>query len=131
MIRFTEDQIKLIYQLLIQETGGSFGIRDENLLDSAINGIYQTFDGKELYPTKEEKGARLGYSLVANHAFLDGNKRIGVHVMLTFLEMNGIHLKCTDDELVVLGLGLASGEINYETLLEWVHEHKQSAVSRT
>ena len=71
MIRFTEDQIKLIYQLLIQETGGSFGIRDENLLDSAINGIYQTFDGKELYPTKEEKGARLGYSLVANHAFLD------------------------------------------------------------
>ena len=48
MIRFTEDQIKLIYQLLIQETGGSFGIRDENLLDSAINGIYQTFDGKEL-----------------------------------------------------------------------------------
>lgn len=124
MIRFTEDQIKLIYQLLIQETGGSFGIRDENLLDSAINGIYQTFDGKELYPTKEEKGARLGYSLVANHAFLDGNKRIGVHVMLTFLEMNGIHLKCTDDELVTLGLGLASGEIDYETLLEWVHEHK-------
>lgn len=124
MIRFTEDQIKLIYQLLIQETGGSFGIRDENLLDSAINGIYQTFDGKELYPTKEEKGARLGYSLVANHAFLDGNKRIGVHVMLTFLEMNGIHITCTDDELVTLGLGLASGEIDYETLLEWVHEHK-------
>lgn len=124
MIRFTEDQIKLIYQLLIQETGGSFGIRDENLLDSAINGIYQTFDGKDLYPTKEEKGARLGYSLVANHAFLDGNKRIGVHVMLTFLEMNGIHITCTDDELVTLGLGLASGEIDYETLLEWVHEHK-------
>ncbi len=124
MIRFTEDQIKLIYQLLIQETGGSFGIRDENLLDSAINGIYQTFDGKELYPTKEEKGARLGYSLVSNHAFLDGNKRIGVHVMLTFLEMNGIHLTCTDDELIALGLGLASGEIDYESLLEWVYAHE-------
>lgn len=124
MIRFTENQIKLIYQLLIQETGGSFGIRDENLLDSAINGIYQTFDGKELYPTKEEKGARLGYSLVSNHAFLDGNKRIGVHVMLTFLEMNGIHLTCTDDELIALGLGLASGEIDYESLLEWVYAHE-------
>lgn len=61
---------------------------------------------------------------MANHAFLDGNKRIGVHVMLTFLEMNGIHITCTDDELVTLGLGLASGEIDYETLLEWVHEHK-------
>ena len=124
MIRLTEDHIKLIYKMIIQESGGSFGIRDENLLGSAINGIYQTFAGKELYPSKEEKGARLGYSLVSNHAFLDGNKRIGVHIMLTFLEINGIHLEYTDDELIELGLGLASGKIDYDTLLEWVYEHE-------
>ena len=81
---------------MIEETGGSFGIRDENLLNSALNGIFQTFDGKDLYPTKEAKGAMLGYALISNHAFVDGNKRIGVYVMLTFLEVNGIRIKCTD-----------------------------------
>ncbi len=85
---------------MIEETGGSFGIRDENLLNSALNGIFQTFDGKDLYPTKEEKGAMLGYALISNHAFVDGNKRIGVYVMLTFLEVNGIRIKCTDRELL-------------------------------
>ena len=72
---------------MVEETGGSFGIRAEELLDSALEGIFQTFDGKELYPTKEEKGARLGYSLISSHAFIDGNKRIGMYVMLTFLEL--------------------------------------------
>ena len=88
MIRFSDDKVKLLYKLMIEETGGSFGIRDENLLNSALNGIFQTFDGKDLYPTKEEKGAMLGYTLISNHAFVDGNKCIGVYVMLTFLEVN-------------------------------------------
>ena len=89
---------------MIEETGGSFGIRDENLLNSALNGVFQTFDGKDLYHTKEEKGAMLGYTLISNHAFVDGNKRIGVYVMLTYLEVNGIRIKCTDSELIELGL---------------------------
>ena len=109
---------------MIEETGGSFGIRDENLLNSALNGIFQTFDGKDLYPTKEEKGALLGYALISNHAFIDGNKRIGVYVMLTFLEVNGIRIKCTDSELIELGLGVAAGEIKYEELLDWILDHE-------
>ena len=124
MIRFTDDKVKLLYKLMVEATGGSFGIRDENLLNSALEGIFQTFDGKELYPTKEEKGAMLGYSLISNHAFVDGNKRIGVYVMLTFLEVNGIRIECTDNELIDLGLGVASGKIDYEELLEWILSHE-------
>ena len=84
MIRFSDDKVKLLFKLIVEETGGSFGIRDENLLNSALNGIFQTFEGKELCPTKEEKGAMMDYSLISKHAFLDGNKRIGIYVMLTF-----------------------------------------------
>ena len=124
MIRFSDDKIKLLYKMMVEETGGSFGIRDEHLLDSALNGIFQTFDGKELYPTKEEKGAMLGYSLISNHAFVDGNKRIGVYVMLTFLEVNGIRIECTDNELIDLGLGVASGKIGYEEILDWILIHE-------
>lgn len=124
MIRFSIEKVKLLHQLLAEETGGSVGVRDEGLLNSAIEGIYQTFDGKELYPTKEEKGARLGYSLISNHSFLDGNKRIGMHVMLTFLEVNGIKLECTDNDIVNAGLGVASGKMSYEDLLAWVIYHK-------
>lgn len=123
MIRFSVEKVKLLHQLMAEETGGSVGIRDEDLLDSAIEGIYQTFDGNELYPTKEEKGARLGYSLISNHSFLDGNKRIGMYVMLTFLEVNGIRLECTDEEVAQTGLAVASGEMGYEDLLAWVRSH--------
>lgn len=124
MIRFTGDKVKLLYKLMVEATGGSFGIRDENLLNSALNGIFQTFDGKELYPTKEEKGAMLGYSLISDHAFVDGNKRIGIYVMLTFLEVNGIRLACTDNELIEIGLGIAAGKIRYEELLDWILNHE-------
>ena len=89
-----------------------------------MNGIFQTFDGKELYPTKEEKGAMLGCSLISNHAFIDGNKRIGVYVMLAFLEVNGIRIECTDNELIDLGLGIAAGEIKYEEILDWILNHE-------
>ena len=69
-------------------------------------------------PTKEEKGAMLGCFLISNHAFIDGNKRIGVYVMLVFLEVNGIRIECTDNELIDLGLGIAAGEIKYEEILD-------------
>jgi death-on-curing protein len=124
MIRMSVEKVKLLHQLMAEETGGSVGVRDEGLLDSTIQSIYQTFGGKELYPTKEEKGARLGYSLISNHSFLDGNKRIGIHVMLTFLEVNGIRLECTNEDIVKAGLGIASGEMDYEDLLAWVNSHK-------
>lgn len=124
MIRFSKEKVLLLQKLLIEETGGSFGLRDEALLESALEGIYATFDGQELYPTKEEKGARLGYTLITNHSFVDGNKRIGMYVMLTFLEVNGLHLNCTNEDVVHAGLGVASGAMTYEQLLDWVFEHE-------
>lgn len=124
MIRFSEEKVLLLHQLIVAETGGSNELRDIGLLDSALEGIFQTFGGEELYPTKEEKGARLGYTLISNHAFVDGNKRIGMYVMLTFLEVNGIHMDCTNEDVVEAGLGVASGEMNYEELLVWVKTHR-------
>ena len=122
---FEKEKVLLLQQLLTQESGGSSGVRDMNLLDSAIQSVHATFDGKDLYPSKEEKGARLGFNLVSNHAFIDGNKRIGLHVMVLFLALNGIELKYTKDELVKVGFGLADGSMKYEQLLEWVRSHKR------
>ena len=124
MIKFSKEKVELLHQLMAQETGGAVGLRDEGLLDSALEGIYQSFGGKELYPSKEEKGARLGYTLISNHAFLDGNKRIGMYVMLTFLEVNGIKIECSNEDIVEAGIGVASGEMDYEGLLSWVKNHK-------
>ena len=94
------------------------------MLDSALESAFQTFDGQELYPTKEEKGARLGYSLISNHAFVDGNKRIGMYVLLTFLETNGIKLRPTNAEVARVGLAIAAGKMKYEELLEWILENE-------
>ncbi|MBE5742354.1 MAG: type II toxin-antitoxin system death-on-curing family toxin [Clostridiales bacterium] len=124
MIKFDKEKVLLLQQLVIESSGGSAGVRDFGLLDSAIESTYQTFDGQELYPSKEEKGAKLGYSLVSNHAFVDGNKRIGLLVMLSFLAINGIYLKYSDEELVSIGLSLADGKMSYEELLDWIKSHK-------
>ena len=124
MIKFSKEKVLLLHQLMAEATGGSVGVRDEGLLDSALEGAFAGFGDQESYPTKEEKGARLGYTLISNHAFVDGNKRIGVYIMLSFLEMNGIRLQCTDDELVDIGLSVASGRMRYEELLQWVLDHK-------
>ncbi len=88
MIRLSKENVLLLHQLMAEATGGSVGVRDNDLLESALESCFAAFDDVDLYPTKEEKGARLGYALVSNHAFADGNKRIGVFIMLTFLEMN-------------------------------------------
>ena len=124
MIKFSKDKVLLLHRLIAEETGGSMGVRDEGLLESALESAFSGFGGEEFYPTKEEKGARLGYALISNHAFVDGNKRIGVYIMLTFLEVNGIKLKCSDEELVQIGLSVADGSMGYEQLLAWVREHR-------
>ena len=123
MIKFDDEKVLLLQQLIIKSSGGTAGVRDFKLLNSAIESAFQTFDGKDLYPTKEEKAARLGFALVSNHAFVDGNKRIGVLVMLSFLAINGIDIICTDDDLIELGLGIASGEKKYKDVLSWVLKH--------
>ena len=124
MIRFSKEKILLLHQIMAQATGGSIGVRDEGLLESALEAAFSGFGGVEFYPTKEEKGARLGYNLISNHAFVDGNKRIGMYVMLTFLEVNGIHMDCSSEDVIHAGLSVAEGSMDYDGLLAWVREHR-------
>ena len=125
MIRFSKEKVLLLHKILAEATGGGAGVRDEAMLDSALESAYAGFGDKEFYPTKEEKGARLGYALISNHAFVDGNKRIGIYVMLSFLEMNGVPVQCSDEELVRIGLSVADGSMEYDELLRWVLDHRQ------
>ena len=124
MIKFSKEKVLLLHKIMAEATGGGVGVRDEGLLDSALESAFAGYGDKEFYPTKEEKGARLGYTLISNHAFVDGNKRIGMYVMLSFLEMNGIRIKCTDEELVYAGLSVADGSMGYDELLQWIREHE-------
>ena len=116
-------QILLLHSVLIAESGGSDGVRDEGLLDSAVNTHFQTFSGQDLYPTVLEKAVRLGFRLIRNHPFIDGNKRIGTHAMLVFLNLNSITLSYEDDELISTILSVASGEMNADGLLKWIQQH--------
>ena len=117
MIKLNEENILLLYQMLTEKTGGTVGIRDKGMMLSAIEAPYQTFGGVELFPTILEKAARLGYGLVANHPFVDGNKRIGIFVMLVYLKMNNIYLNFTDQEIIDMALNTASGLYKYEDIL--------------
>ena len=122
MKRLNQEQILMLHSQLVEQTGGTNGIREYNLLESAIETPFQAFAGEELYPTIREKGTRLGYGLIKNHCMLDGNKRIGTHAMLTFLALNGIELKYTQKELYEMVLAVASGSMQYEDMLQWVLE---------
>lgn len=125
MIKFSDEKVLLLHQLITQEIGGSEGVRDFGLLNSALESVYATFDGAELYPTKEEKAARLGFSLISNHAFVDGNKRIGMYIMLTFLEANGIKITADNNEIISVGLAIASGEMKYKETLKWLQANEK------
>lgn len=120
MIKFNKENVLSIYEVLTLKTGGTVGIRDEGLLASALEAPYQTFSGVDLFPTLLEKGVRLGFGLVSNHPFVDGNKRIGILIMLVFFEMNGILIDFTDDEVVDMALGVASSKYSYNDLLSIV-----------
>lgn len=124
MIMLSKEQIILLHSNLITETGGSEGIRDEQLLESAINAPFQTFDNIEVFPSIQQKAARLGYGLIKNHAFVDGNKRIGTHAMLVFLALNKIELDYTQTELSDTILKVAADEYSFEDLLKWILDHQ-------
>lgn len=124
MKKLSKEQILMLHTQLIQQTGGSDGVRDYNLLDSALETPFQSFGGDELYPTIQAKAARLGYGLIKNHCMIDGNKRIGTHAMLVFLALNGIELKYTQKELYETILDVAAGNMEYEGLLQWVLDHQ-------
>ena len=124
MKRLTQKQILMMHKQLVEQTGGSDKVLDYGLLDSALETPFQTFDGKELYPTIQEKGARLGFGLIKNHCMEDGNKRIGTHSMLVFLALNGIELQYTQKELYEIILDIAASKKEYEDLLQWVMDHQ-------
>ena len=124
MKKLSKKQILMLHTQLIQQTGGSEGVRDYNLRDSALETPFQSFGGDELYPTIQAKAARLGYGLIKNHCMIDGNKRIGTHAMLVFLTLNGIELKYMQKELYETILDVAAGKIEYEDLLQWVLDHR-------
>ena len=109
MKRLSAKQVVALQTELISETGGEDGIRD---------------GGEDMYPSIQQKAARLGYGLVRNHAFVDGNKRIGAHVMLIFLALNGVELRYEDEELAHVILNVAEGKTGVEGLLEWLIEHQ-------
>jgi death-on-curing protein len=119
----SKQQILKLHEMLIAQSGGTPEIRDEGLLDSALNTPFQSFDNTELYPSLLEKAARLGYGLIKNHPFVDGNKRIGTHAMLVFLAINNAELSYSDDELIRLILGIAAGEYDDKHLLNWLQQH--------
>ena len=123
MIRLTKEKTLQLHAMLIRQTGGADSVREAGLLESALESPFATFGGQELYPTLADKAARLGFSLMCNHPFVDGNKRIGVLAMLVFLQINGAIITATNDDVIALGLGVASGEMKYDALLDWVHTH--------
>lgn len=120
MIRLSRDQILMLHHQLIERYGGSHGIRDEGMLDSALSAPFQSFGETDFYPTTQEKAVRLAYGLVMNHPFHDGNKRIGALAMLTMLDLNHISLKTNSAELTEVFLQLASGVLKEKDLLAWV-----------
>jgi death-on-curing protein len=122
MITLSKIQIKRLHAKLLDATGGLGGIRDEALLESALAAPFQTFDGVELYPSAVAKIARIAYSLVQSHPFVDGNKRIGTYVMLILLELNHIKADFTDDDIIHIGLELAKGNMDDKQLLVMILE---------
>lgn len=115
-------QVLLLHEQLIDNFGGSYGLREESLLDSSLNAPLQTFDDKELYPTLTSKAARLAYGIISNHPFVDGNKRIGTHTMLLLLAINGIELLYSDNDLINVIMKVASGDLNHRDLEKWIEE---------
>lgn len=120
MVYFSKDDIIFLHEEMISEFGGSDGIRDDGMLESAIYSSLQTFDSSDLYPNITDKIARLSFGLVMNHLFIDGNKRIASKILDIGLDANGIFLKLTNEEMIEGFLGLASGKIDYPSFLSWI-----------
>ena len=125
MMRLSKEQVIALHKRLIEVTGGSDGIRDEGMLDSALSNPFQSFGKEELYPSVQAKAAQLCFGIVKNHPMLDGNKRLGTHVMLVFLALNGYELFYTQQELCKLILDVASGNIGAEDILQWIISHQK------
>jgi death-on-curing protein len=114
-----------LHEEIIVETGGSAGLRDASLLQSALANPSRTFGERDLYPTMADKAGILLFSIVQNHPFIDGNKRIGHAVSELFLRLNNLTIVATTDELEEVILSVASGELSREVLVEWISDRIQ------
>lgn len=124
MITLTVSEILRLHQKLLDATGGLSGTRDLGLLESAVYSANQVFGEEEAYPTVEQRAARLAYAITQNHPFVDGNKRIGMLVMLMTLRLNHVQIQYTQAELIQLGLSVADNSYRYEDILVWINNHK-------
>jgi death on curing protein len=109
-----------LHTQLIQRFGGETGIRDHQILDSCIQSIYQTFDQKELYPSVIEKATRLAFNLITSHPFIDGNKRIGMHMLIFYLKYENLAFNPAVEEIIKVGFSIAKGKLTYDKLIIWV-----------
>lgn len=116
-------EVLFLYERLITRPGGGAGLRDLGALESALAQPRATFDAVDLYPSVVEKGAALAYSLVGNHPFVDGNKRVGHAALETFLVLNGFALTADVDEAEHVFLALAAGTLTRTTLQDWIGQH--------
>jgi death-on-curing protein len=126
MIRYLAlEEVLDLHRRTLEQSGGLEGVRDLGGLDSALAQPQMTFEGQDLYPSLAEKAATLGFSLVCNHPFLDGNKRVGHATMETFLVLNGWELAAGVDEQEDVILRLAAGDLKREEFTAWVRSHLQ------
>lgn len=121
----TLGEVVTLHRRVIAQSGGSSGIRDLGLLESALAQPKATFDATDLHPTVIEKAAALGFALVANHAFVDGNKRIGHAAMEVFLMLNGFEIDASVDEQEGLMLDTAAGQRSRDELVDWLRQHSR------
>ena len=116
----TVQEVITIHQILIEKFGGATGIRDRGLLESSVLRPFSTFDSKELYPTTVEKAAAIAESIIKNHPFTDGNKRIGYTLMRLFLLNDGIDISATEDEKYSFIIQIAEGKLSFEEIKMWI-----------
>jgi len=119
----TIEHVLLLHQKMIERSGGSAGVRDLGLIESALARGQASFGEVEFYPAIEQKAAAIGCGLAQNHGFIDGNKRIGMATMLLILRRNGVKLAYTQEELITLGLAVAQGMASVEETTAWIQAH--------
>jgi death-on-curing protein len=120
-----ENTIK-IHQILIEEFGGTKGIRDLKLLESALSRPFQTFHKKDLYPSTIEKAAALIESILVNHPFLDGNKRIGYVLMRLLLLEDEMDIKATQEDKYNFVIAIAKGELSFDKITDWIDKNSSN-----
>ncbi|MCB0525668.1 MAG: type II toxin-antitoxin system death-on-curing family toxin [Lewinellaceae bacterium] len=122
-MNFTLSEVLAIHRLLIEEFGGSFGVRDQKGLEAALSRPFQSFEGKELYPSIEEKASAILESIVVNHPFIDGNKRVGYVLMRIVLLENGFDISASQEEKYNLVMSVAKGQMKAREIIQWIREN--------